>query len=150
MMERTVAVRPAVPEDDAILASLAGQLGYAEEPARVRTRLVDLMKRADHVVYVAEIAGEGAGWVHAFLYQPLHKEKMVEIAGLVVEEGCRRMGIGRRLLAAVEEWAKAQGCAQVCLGSNIVRKGAHQFYQRAGYELSKTQYIFKKQLQAEV
>ncbi|NLW56622.1 MAG: GNAT family N-acetyltransferase [Firmicutes bacterium] len=149
-MERKVDVRLAVPEDFTLLARLAGQLGPEQEPAQVRTRLLDLLKREDHVVYIAEAAGDMAGWIHAYLYRPLHKEIMVEIAGLVVEKNSRRMGIGRRLLEAVEEWAKAHGCSQVCLDSNIVRKEAHQFYQRVGYELSKTQYTFRKELKAEV
>ena len=149
-MERKVAVRQAGPEDYTFLASLAGQLGSDEEPEKVRARLLDLMPREDHVVYVAEVTGEIAGWIHAYLYRPLHKEKMVEIAGLVVAKGSRRMGIGRRLLEAVEEWARVQGCAQVCLDSNIRRKEAHQFYQRVGYALSKTQYTFRKELKTEV
>ena len=54
------------------------------------------------------------------------------------------MGIGRRLLEAVEEWARAEGCAGVRLVSGASREGAHAFYRSCGYDGGKKQLNFKK------
>lgn len=145
-MQTKIVVREAVLDDYSSLTELAWQLGHKEEAGRIRTRLLDLLKRDDHRILVAEVDGKIAGWVHAFLNRPLHKVTVVEIAGLVVDQNYRKMGIGRRLLDTAEDWAKTQGCDQVTLCSNITREGAHQFYQTIGYKLTKTQYTFKKEL----
>ncbi|NLM37332.1 MAG: GNAT family N-acetyltransferase [Firmicutes bacterium] len=145
-MQSRPVIREAVPEDCPSLTKLAGQLGYQAELSQMKPRLLDLFRRDEHKVLVAEVDGEIAGWVHAFLNRPLHKDTTVEIAGLVVDQKYRRMGIGKRLLDAAEEWAKDRGCNQVTLVSNITREAAHQFYQAAGYQRTKTQYAFKKEL----
>lgn len=139
-------VREAVLEDSLALTKLAWQLGHQAEAGQVRARLFDLLNRDDHKVFVAEVDGELRGWVHAFINRPLHKDTAVEIAGLVVDQNCRKMGIGRRLLDTTEDWAKTQGCDQVTLSSSLAREGAHKFYQAIGYQLTKTQYTFKKEL----
>ncbi|HHT06208.1 MAG TPA: GNAT family N-acetyltransferase [Hydrogenispora sp.] len=145
-MQKKIVVREAVQEDYSSLTRLAWQLGHQAESSQISTRLLDLLQRDDHKVLVAQVDGEIAGWVHAFLNRPLHKDTVVDIAGLVVDENHRKMGIGRRLLEAVEDWAKNQGCEQVTLSSNITREGAHKFYQNIGYQRAKTQYTFMKEL----
>ena len=145
-MQKKTVVREAVREDYQSLTRLVGQLGHKAESSQIRTRLLDLLKRDDHKILVAEVDGEIAGWVHAFVNRPLHKDTVVEIGGLVVDENYRKMGIGRRLLDVVEDWAKNQDCDQVALSSNIAREGAHIFYQAIGYQRTKTQYTFKKEL----
>lgn len=146
IVAKKIVVREAVLADDDALTKLAWQLGHQAEVGQIRNRLLDLLQRDDHRVFVAEVDGIIAGWVHAFLYRPLHKDTVVEVAGLVVDEGYRKLGIGRRLLDATEEWAKTQGCCRITLASNIARKEAHQFYQAIGYALHKTQYTFNKEL----
>ena len=74
------------------------------------------------------------------------KECVVEIAGLVVDEKYRKMGIGRRLLAVTEDWARTQDCTRLSLCSNVKREEAHKFYQALGYQRTKTQYTFTKEL----
>lgn len=143
-MEKKIDVQRAAPEDYSALTELAEQLGHKDESGKVRARLLDLLTRDDQVVLVAVVDGEIVGWVHAYLSRPLHKETVVDIVGLVVEKSYRKLGIGRRLLEVIEEWAIKQGCSEVCLCSNIVREEAHKFYQTIGYELIKTQYTFRK------
>jgi len=145
-LPKRIIVREAVPEDYLSLTELAWQLGHQAESERLKTRLVDLLNRDDHKLFVAETGGKVAGWVHAFLYRPLHKECVVEIAGLVVDEKYRKMGIGRRLLAVTEDWARTQDCTRLSLCSNVKREEAHKFYQALGYQRTKTQYTFTKEL----
>jgi GNAT superfamily N-acetyltransferase len=51
---------------------------------------------------------------------------------LVVTASRRSEGIGRRLLDAATEWAKAHGCTHLELESAAARKDAHRFYLASG------------------
>lgn len=56
-------------------------------------------------------------------------------------------GIGRKLLAAVEDWARDTGAHAVRLVSGAARTGAHAFYRACGYEGNKMQLNLKKKIQ---
>ena len=53
---------------------------------------------------------------------------------LVVASSARRQGVGDRLVKAIEEWAKGHGCKRVTVATGLHRAGAHQFYERLGFE----------------
>jgi GNAT superfamily N-acetyltransferase len=140
-------IREARDADAPELARLSTQLGYPSTPDDIRRRLAYLLSSNDHRVFVAVDAGDRTiGWVHAAAIRQLENDRHVDIAGLVVADGCRSSGIGGRLLAAAEEWAAALGLTTVRVRSNVVRERAHRFYLRAGYELLKTSYVFTKQI----
>lgn len=48
-----------------------------------------------------------------------------------------------------ERWAREQGCWAIYLRSNVVREGAHAFYERLGYERVKMQLALRKALSRE-
>jgi GNAT superfamily N-acetyltransferase len=48
-----------------------------------------------------------------------------------------------------ERWARGTGCPSVTVRSNVLRTGAHAFYQRLGYRLVKKQKVFRKRLTPE-
>ncbi len=56
------------------------------------------------------------------------------------------MGIGARLLAAGEEWARQQGTEAIRLNSGESRQGAHAFYRAQDYAGTKMQRNLKKPL----
>jgi len=96
-------------------------------------------------VFVAELdGGQVAGWIGAFVFRAVELDGFAEVSGLVVDENARCRGIGKVLLAAAEEWAQNLGCQAISVNCNIVRKRAHRFYTTNGYELIKTQRIFRK------
>ena len=70
----------------------------------------------------------------------------VLIGGLVVREGMRSLGIGRRLCEEVERWCVERGAGMVRVTSRSTREAAHRFYLRDGYELVKTSMVFEKQV----
>ena len=66
--------------------------------------------------------------------------------GLVVKDGMRGLGVGKRLCAEVEAWTKSKGLTLVRVTSRSTREGAHRFYLREGYRQTKTSAVFEKVL----
>jgi GNAT superfamily N-acetyltransferase len=54
--------------------------------------------------------------------------KYLEIEDLVTVDGARSEGHGGRLFDWIVDYAKAEGCDEVKLVSNVTRYGAHRFY----------------------
>jgi GNAT superfamily N-acetyltransferase len=106
-----------------------------------------LLARTEEMVLVAELApGQVIGWVHGSEHELLEIGRRCEILGLVVDERYRKRGVGRRLIAALEQWAVSRGLEQMSVRSNAVRSESHPFYESLGYARAKTQYSYRKQL----
>jgi GNAT superfamily N-acetyltransferase len=143
----TVTIRPPERRDHSRMADLAGQLGYASTGEGIATRLAEIENLPEYATFVAELPdGEIAGWIGVFVYRTVAADARAEISGLIVDERVRSLGIGRRLLDQVEEWARQKGCSAVGLRSNVMREQAHNFYERCGYRVNKTQKSFRKHL----
>jgi GNAT superfamily N-acetyltransferase len=94
---------------------------------------------------VAELDGEAVGDAKALLHEPMSNADIqpqldvarhrVYLAWLAVQSQCRSHGLGSRLLAAVEEWARTQGAELITTDTNLRSNlGAVEFYERNGYE----------------
>jgi GNAT superfamily N-acetyltransferase len=64
---------------------------------------------------------------------------------MIVDRAARQQGIGRRLIAALEDEARTQGCTQVLLVTEADRADACSFYASAGYA-AEAHRGFKKKL----
>jgi GNAT superfamily N-acetyltransferase len=129
------------------IAVLCQQLGYPGSLVEIQRRLSQIVGEEQHALYVAEAAGgKVLGWIHGYVCHLVEVEHHVEIGGLVVDEDYRGSGIGRLLVEEVEHWAAARGCSTMRLRSNVVRKEAHRFYVKLGYEIVKRQLAFRKVL----
>ncbi|MDF2840928.1 MAG: GCN5-related N-acetyltransferase [Clostridia bacterium] len=142
-----IVVRKAEIHDIGGIAPLCSQLGYPCTFEEINGRINELMNDDEHVIYVA-VNSEGniVGWIHSYIYKLFYAERAAEIGGLVVDEFVRRLGVGRKLMKAVEEWARLMECVVLGLRSNSKRVEAHKFYQDMGYEKVKEQYRFMKHL----
>lgn len=142
-----VRIRPAKAGDAARLAELSGQLGYPASANEMRQRLARLTGKRQHAVFIAEAPAVGVvGWLHVSVTPLLEAPLRAEVNGLVVDENYRSHGAGALLLAAAESWARKRRCTAVSVRSNVIRDRAHQFYERHGYQHSKTQKAFRKLL----
>jgi len=140
-------IRPAAAGDAERIAVLSGQFGYPATAEQVWQRLQRLEGDSEHAALVAQApGGEVVGWLHVHLAHTLELDTQAEISGLVVEEAWRSRGVGRVLMEYAEKWAVAQGCRTIRLRTNVLRERAHTFYERLGYELWKTQKVFRKTL----
>ena len=55
------------------------------------------------------------------------------IEDYVVEESHRGMGIGTKLMAALDDFAQSRNCIYAILVSSGFRKDAHRFYEKCGF-----------------
>ena len=140
-------IRDAVADDVGALADLATQLGYPSQPEDMSRRLTALQSERSAVL-VALKQDKIVGLVQVSLEPTMLVEARATIDALVVDGQHRGEGIGRALLDAAESWAVNLGCLSMCVRSNIIRQGAHAFYQKRGYVLLKTSLVLTKELQS--
>ena len=127
-------VRDASAADAAALARLLGQLGYPTEQGAVAARLERLGIVGDHVV-VAEVDEEVVGLGHLQVTPTIEYDRpAAKIGALVVDESHRGEGLGRALVDALEQEARARGCVVLFLTTSARRTDAHEFYRRVGLE----------------
>ena len=127
----------------AICRICADDLGYECSERLVLNRLKNIDARRE-AVFVAEIEGAVAGFIHAEKYELLYFEPMINILGLAVSSERRRQGIGTALISSAENWGKELGINTVRLNSGNSRKEAHDFYRAMGFDDEKLQIRFIK------
>jgi GNAT superfamily N-acetyltransferase len=146
-MPPPLTIRPAVLADAPRLAELSATLGYPVAAETLAATLKRLLARETEVVLVAETgAGTVVGWLHGAEQELLEIGRRCEICGLVVDGQHRGLGAGRKLVEAVEAWARSRGLEEVSVRSNIVRSESHPFYLHLGFEREKTQHAYRKRV----
>ncbi|MHB1485115.1 MAG: GNAT family N-acetyltransferase [Saccharofermentanales bacterium] len=121
-------------------------LGYDFPEDQTREQLQTILDIPTDKIYVAEVDRKVVGYIQLSAYECTYSESLKNILALVVSEEFRKMGIGRKLLQAAEEWAKESGSKGIRLVSSSYRTGAHQFYLNCGYTMRKEQKNFLKWL----
>lgn len=140
------APRPACVADAGEVARLAGELGYAADPAAMAARLEVLAADPRQCVYVIDGEGRLDGWIAVERRLSLEAGERVEITGLVVDSTVRRGGAGRALVAAAEAWARERGIDLVLVRSNVQRQASHLFYEGLGFVRRKSQHVYTRHL----
>ncbi|MEU4560586.1 GNAT family N-acetyltransferase [Actinoplanes sp. NPDC023936] len=128
-------IRPIHQGDAARLALLLDQLGYPSTDRDVRQRLDYWLGDRASALFGADDDGSLVG-VAALHITPILEVtgKFGRLAALVVDESHRGRGVGRMLMDAVEDRARAEGCLFVEVTSSSHRAPAHHFYESRGYE----------------
>jgi len=140
-----IEVRGIALEDAAAVSELSGQLGYEASMHEIRERIEAMLPlREDHLVAVACLKGEVIGWIEAEIARHLQSAPHALITGLVVKEGIRSLGVGKRLCAEVEQWCLRKDVSVVRVTSRTTRERAHRFYLREGFVQIKTSAVFEK------
>lgn len=120
------------------------EMGYDYPLLLTRDKLQNRLKSGHDKIFVAVVHDQVIGYVHACDYDVIYMDHLKNIMGIAVSKEYQHQGIGRKLLNAVEKWAKETNAAGVRLVSGETRSGAHQFYQACGYSSHKKQLNFMK------
>ena len=128
----TITIREATAADVETVYALICELEQCELSRQGFQRAFDLQRSDER--YRCLLAEEGACAL-AMLnmrmeWQLHHAARIAEVMELVVVPAARSKGVGKRLLDAARNIARAEGCAQIELESNRRRLDAHRFYLR--------------------
>lgn len=142
-----IVIRKVRIDDVKFVADLSIQLGHELTEKEAAERVSKIMKDRNQAIFVAEHVGERIlGYAYVMFVYELANGYQARLEGLVTDENARGLGIGRKLMEQVEKWAKKKGSKTMKFVSNIKRVEAHGFYEEIGYEKSKVQQQFKKEL----
>lgn len=141
-----VTIRPATAADQSAVIALMEQLfeapgrpppGYT--PERGRTGFRSAVEKPDADVLLAFDGDQLIGLASVYVdIISIRYGPRCWLQDLVVRNDQRRRGIGRMLLDAATDWARAHGCTHLELGSGSGRTDAHRFYLREGMTQSLT------------
>jgi ribosomal protein S18 acetylase RimI-like enzyme len=146
-----ITVRPATAQDYDDLCRIIDQVDALhrenlphifqkpEGPAREQTYILGLLADEDHGLFVAEVRGHVAGFVHAVIRDMppipiLVPRRVAVVDNIAVQQGLRRAGIGRALMHRAQQWARERGATEVELNVYEFNKPATAFYRSLGYE----------------
>ena len=136
-----MAVRVATISDASAIASLSIELGYHATETEMASRIPKLLHESS-AVFISELDGAIAGWLHVCMVRRLMAEPFAEIGGLIVGEKFRRRGVGTVLVEAAQSWTRAQNVIRLRVRTNQVREDANAFYEHLGFECVKSQAVF--------
>jgi GNAT superfamily N-acetyltransferase len=131
-------VRPAVTTDLDALLELYVQLSpgnAAIDRGSAAQGLARMLAHPGVSLLVAEIDGRVAGTVTLVLVPNLTHDARpwIQLENMVVDQSIRRGGVGRALISAAEQLAARTNAYKIQLQSADHRRGAHAFYQAAGF-----------------
>jgi GNAT superfamily N-acetyltransferase len=136
-MARRTRIRSATRDDLVPLVRLLGVLfaieaDFRPDPRRQRRGLALMLEEPERRgVLVAERAGAVVGMVTVQLVVSTAEGSASGwLEDLVVDEGARHGGVGRRLLLAAERWARARGATRLQLLADAENAPALGFYAR--------------------
>ena len=104
-------------------------------PDEVRAALIPgLQAQPTLVIFLAYDGGDPVGIATCFRgFSTFAARPLINIHDLAVLPSRRGRGIGRRLLAAVEQQARATGCCKVTLEVQEDNRRARRIYEAAGF-----------------
>ena len=128
-------IRQATSADAGPIARLLGQLEYPTESTDVPRRLERVTGNHRAAVLLAHRGDTVVGLASVHVLSVLNRPRDVAwLTALVVDESARGAGVGRRLVEAVEEFARQSGCERMSVTTQEHRADARRFYARVGWE----------------
>ncbi|WP_232494519.1 aminoglycoside 6'-N-acetyltransferase [Novosphingobium kaempferiae] len=133
-------------------AALRAALWPDGSTAEHRKDLVDLM--AEHQPIVGFLARDLRGTLVGFAEAALRIDyvngcetsPVAFLEGLFVAKECRRQGIGRGLVEAVEAWARLKGCTEMASDALMENTVSHAMHAALDFEETERVVFFRKVL----
>ncbi|MCB6839585.1 GNAT family N-acetyltransferase [Weissella viridescens] len=120
-------------------------MGYCTGDDILTQRLKRICDEKNHELIVATQADDCVvGYIHVETYTSLYMDSMFNILGFAIDPQFQHQGIATQLLHAIETEAQQRNYSGIRLNSGTERLAAHQFYEKSGYMLDKTQFRFQK------
>ena len=135
-----ITTREATEVDLSAILSLYAQLGQddgavlgLEEAGRIFVRM---KAYPDYRMYVALLNGRVVGTFAILIMDNIAHmgAPSAILENVVVEEGLRGQGVGKRMMKCANSICRKKGCYKMSFTSNRNREAAHRFYESLGFE----------------
>lgn len=108
----------------------------------VRDLLMNILRNEDAALFVAYEDGQLVGLAEVYLHRDTPHPAAIDyvyghLQSLIVTEPMRRHGLGRKLIAAAEEWSRERGATEMRLTCWEFAEGPLPFYEALGYRTMK-------------
>ena len=141
-METELVIREAVVDDVAAILSLMREdlLSPVPEPTDVsanhRAAIEEISADPNLQLLVGTVDGRVVATAHVTWMRMLMADGGLycQVEAVRTAPDLRGRGIGRQLMAEIEDEARRRGAARLQLTSNRQRQDAHRFYERLGFE----------------
>ena len=111
--------------DEALLDHVAEDVFDAPiDPARLTAYLAE----SSHLMVVARVHGEVVGQARAIIHRHPDEPSELYVDNLGVTPAYRRQGIARRLMDALYDWGRGQGCVESWVGTEPDNDPAKSLY----------------------
>ncbi len=160
---RTSAIRPATPDDAALLHRVAAEtFPLACPPHTTADAIADFIARnlserafagyladRDRALFLAEVGGEAAGYTMVVFGEPddpdvaatVTVRPTAELSKCYVRPGFHGEGVAPALVIATVAAARARGAVSLWLGVNQENGRANRFYEKQGFALVGTKHF---------
>ena len=125
--------RPVGDDDGEAVALLLTQLGHPTDAGDVSSRLREVLAEGGAAFLQVDESGRALGFFSVARHSVIHASGPIGlITSLVVADDARRLGVGRAMVAAAQDWARDAGCVRLIVTSGEHRSDAHAFYPACG------------------
>jgi aminoglycoside 6'-N-acetyltransferase I len=143
-------IRPAHAGDRAEQARMRAALWPDADPDELAAELAALLAAPDQVAFVAEredgrLCGFAEASVRPFA-NGVDEAPCAFLEGWWVDEDARRSGVGRALVATVENWARARGFTELGSDALLDNTAGHQAHRALGFEERERVVYFRKRI----
>lgn len=116
-----------------------------------KSEMVDIIEHSDSQLVVVADAGNGrlGGFLEASIrshVEDCETENVGYLEGWYVEKDFRQMGIGSRLVAFAEQWARQKGCTEMASDAEVDNSVSLAAHLRLGYEETSRLVHLRKEL----
>lgn len=140
-------IREARPKDAGQIYDLYHDVMQYDFPVEQMEKMIEIVSQdKNNYVFVAVEDEMIQGIIEVVIKYSIHKKSYLIINTLTVASDVQRKGVGTKLLAYVEAFAKEHQLGRINVGSQVKRINAHHFYQKNGFDLIKEHKIFEKKL----
>jgi GNAT superfamily N-acetyltransferase len=90
----------------------------------------------NYQIYLAVVNGQVVGTFSLLIMDSVaYGNPSAILDDMVVDENWRGKGIGKMMIAEVQQICREKGCRKLMLSSNINRQEAHHFYKALGFQV---------------
>ena len=135
-------IRPATVEDAYVIEKLLAELGYTDTSSFISTRINELSKHPDAMLFLYELEGSPVALLSLHIIPQIALfGSFLRISYFIVEENARSLKIGSELEAFATHIAQEKGSDRIEVHCHERRKDAHRFYEQHGYVESSKYYV---------